>query len=85
MELMISAIDNDPTYNLSVTLYKVNNEDGLVTELATVSTTGASATIQMPYANPYDVVSYPTYSYYLGTCLSSSSMNLYSAQVWYDR
>jgi hypothetical protein len=85
MELMISAIDNDPTYNLWVTLYKVNNEDGISTVIATVSTTGASAAIQMPYANPYDVVSYPTYSYYLGTCLSSNSMNLYSAQVWYDR
>jgi hypothetical protein len=85
LEFMISAIDNDATFDLYVTLYKVNNEDGLVTELATVNTTGASASMQEPYANPTDLVSYPTYSYYIGTCLSSNSMNLYSAQVWFNR
>jgi hypothetical protein len=65
--------------------YKINNFTGDVTQLAYLSTTGASPTIQKPYVSfTPEVVSYPTYSYYLGTCLGSDLTRLYSAQLWYN-
>jgi hypothetical protein len=84
-EFLFSAFDNDVANNVWMIFYKINNFTGDVTQLAYLSTTGASPTIQKPYVSfTPEVVSYPTYSYYLGTCLGSDLTRLYSAQLWYN-
>jgi hypothetical protein len=83
-ELLFSAVDDDASLNFWVAFYKVDNFSGVATLLSIGYTTGDSATIQTPYVSfTPEVVSYPTYSYYLGTCMNSGEHQLYSAQLWY--
>jgi hypothetical protein len=80
-----SAMDGDDANNITVTLFKVQNYTGVVTPLGSANTSGNSLTMQMPYYYllAEDTVIYPTYTYYLGTCMLSSDLKLFSVQIWY--
>ena len=87
-EIWASVFDNDASNGLYINLYRVDNYDGSVDVMAEMSTTGAyaSPTIVSLYDYPVDNprVAYPNFSYYVGTCLPSSFIRLYSVRIWYD-
>lgn len=87
--MFVSYIDNDPAQYLFVRLYRVNNYDGTVNQMADVTTTDAAASTSLltggDSAIDFPLVSYPSYSYYVGTCLPSSSLQLYSVRLYYGQ
>lgn len=87
--MFVSFVDNNPGSYLYVRLFRVDNYDGSVDIMADFSTTieqanpslmtGADTLIDYPF------VTYPTYSYYVGTCLTSSGLQLYSVRLYYGQ
>ena len=81
-----SVYDNDATYNVNVTLRRVDNYTGQVDTMAALATTGSSGAIQVPSVAPVTVganVNYPGYSYYATVCLGGSNTRLYSVRIYY--
>jgi hypothetical protein len=72
---------------IGINLYRVDNYAGTVDVMAQMSTTDESASADIvsleDYPIDYGTVSYPTYSYYVGACLTSSAIRLYSVRLWY--
>lgn len=85
-EVWASARDNSASYNLYINLFRIDNSSGTVNLMASLETTGESANIQFPadLTVDYSSVSYPSYSYYVTTCLSDSSQELYSVRIWFN-
>ena len=84
--MFITTYDNDATNNTNVTLWRVDNYAGTSAQaMASVITSGASTSIQAPgtSAITYPLVSSPTYSYFLTTCLSYNELRLYSVRIYY--
>ena len=82
--LWISARDNDATFNVSVTLWRVHYDTGATDILAYVSTTGASGSIQNPGDMTVDnPITSSTYAYYLTQCLYNFNTQFYSARIYY--
>lgn len=85
-DVWASVIDNDTTYNISINLNRVNNYSGLTEILASLNSSGASASIVTPYdstiTNPW--VGDYNYSYYVTTCLQSQNTKLYSVRIWFE-
>jgi hypothetical protein len=85
-DVWASVIDNDTTYNISINLNRVNNYSGLTEILASLNSSGASASIVTPYdytiTNPW--VGDYNYSYYVTTCLLSQNTKLYSVRIWFE-
>lgn len=82
-----SAYDNDSNsgVNLWINLYRMHNYTGAVDLMAHMETTSDMDAIQV-LSDPsidYNSVSYPTYSYYIGTCLESTNTRLYSVRIYY--
>lgn len=83
--MFVSVYDNDPGRPVSVALRRVDNFTGSGSTMASVSTTGpaASTSIQVladaTISNP--IIRAPDYSYYVTTCLGSSSLRLYSVRL----
>lgn len=83
-QVWATVYDNDAT-DFSVTLFKVDNYSGMVSTVAEMSSSGASTSLNSIFdTSVQDEVRYPTYSYYLGTCLMSPSHRLYNVRVWYS-
>lgn len=84
-EVWASVYDNDGEADFWINLYRVDNYSGAVTSMATLNSSGSSSSLKSIYDLSIQggTVSYPQYSYYLGTCLESSSHRLYSVRVWY--
>jgi hypothetical protein len=83
-----SVYDNDRLFGAGVTLWRVNNVNGVVTALASVGT-GRSAAydgIQVLQTSSIvePVVSYPAYAYYATICLRSTDIRLYSLRLDVD-
>lgn len=81
-----SLVDNDADDILGFTFSKINNYTGVVTNLASINTAGypVSDAIITPYSDITDqVVDYPTYSYYVTSCIQSDLMRIYSVRVYY--
>lgn len=87
-QVWATVIDNgDEDWNFFwMNLYRVHNYTGEVTQLATLQTSGASPMLQQIQTTSIQAgqVSFPDYSYYLGTCLHSANIRLYSVRIWYD-
>lgn len=84
-QVWATVYDNDDAGDFFVTLFKVENYTGTVSTIAELSSSGASTSLTSIYdTSVQDEVRYPQYSYYLGTCLSSSSHRLYNVRVWYS-
>jgi hypothetical protein len=88
-EVYVSIYDNDASAASNVNLFRVNNSTGIVELIAGTDTSEAfnDPDIQIlsdtTILNPQ--VIYPTYSYYVGINLQSSSVRLYSIRIWYDK
>ena len=86
-DIYASVVDNDAAANVWINLYRVDNYDGSVDVMAQMWTDDAYASPAIisleDYPIDYPVVEYPTYSYYLGACESSSNVDLYSVRLWY--
>jgi hypothetical protein len=82
-----SVVDNDAANRIWVDLYRVNNYTGVVDVMAAMGTEGAYASPSIVTLNgwpvTYPVVGYPDYSYYVGACLESANIRLYSVRLWY--
>lgn len=85
-QVWATVYDNDASLDLWLNLYRVDNYSGTVTSLAELISSGASTSLQSIYDITIEqgLVNYPQYSYYLGTCLASSSLRLYNVRVWYS-
>jgi len=85
-QVWATAYDNDTGVDLWLDLYRVDNYSGTVITMASLNSSGASTSLQSISDNTVQqgVVIYPQYSYYLGTCLPSSSLRLYNVRVWYS-
>jgi hypothetical protein len=80
-----SLVDNATAAYVNVSLHRVDNYSGAHVTMASISTSGVTSTIQ----NLFDLsivsptVYYPTYSYYVTTCLPSANTRLYSVRIYY--
>lgn len=85
-QVWATIYDNDADLNIWLNLYRVDNYTGTVIALAELISSGASTSLESIYDVTIEqgLVSYPQYSYYLGTCLASSSLRLYNVRVWYS-
>jgi hypothetical protein len=86
-DIYASVVDNDAYANVWIDLFRVDNYDGTVVVMAQMWTDDAYAAPDIvsleDYPIDYPLVEYPTYSYYLGACMSSSSIELFSVRLWY--
>lgn len=87
-DVYATVVDDSDTLRIWMELYRLDNYSGDVVEVAYLETTAG-------YANPslvtiYDltisnpVVSYPSYSYYVGTCIPGSAIKLYDVRIYYE-
>jgi len=85
-EVWATVYDNDASLNIWLNLYRVDNYTGVVTSLAELTSSGASTSLESIYdiTISQGLISYPQYSYYLGTCMASPSLRLYNVRVWYS-
>ncbi len=85
--MFVSLYDNDASRGMTATFWRVDNFTGSVNQLGSVSTTagGADAAIQVLNDNTitFPDIRYPDYSYYVTSCLGSSSLRLYSVRFQY--
>ncbi|MBD3389130.1 MAG: hypothetical protein GF414_09590 [Candidatus Altiarchaeales archaeon] len=84
-EIYATTYDNDSNARMWIELYRVNNYTGIVDELAYMETTSNMDAVQI-LSDPsitHPNVSYPYYSYYLGTCLESTATRIYSVRIYY--
>jgi hypothetical protein len=88
-ELFASVWDNDanPDEDVEIKLWRVNNFDGAVDEMAQASTSGAQQGIVVINDITIDFPDtlYPDYSYYVTTCLTSPDLRLYSVRLYYTQ
>jgi hypothetical protein len=85
IDMWTSVYDNDAAASMWVRLYRVDNFTGVVDEMAYVGTSGAADYIQTPWDwIDYALVTYPQYSYYVGSCMESSDNRLYSVRIYYN-
>lgn len=84
-QVFATVYNNHPTSNLTISLRRLDNYSVVHTNLADMSSTNPSASIHgIHNVNVTNgEVSYPQYSYYLTTCLSSNLHRLYNVRVWY--
>jgi hypothetical protein len=78
--------DSAPSTAFWMTLYRVENYSGQVTIMTDLtSTTKSTQVLRINSPSVYGgEVEYPTYQYYLATCLNSAQIRLYSARVAYE-
>lgn len=87
-DLYATVVDNDDAVQISLRLFRLDNYAGSVVEIGNAQTT-------YEYKSPnlitiYDAtilnpdVSYPTFSYYVGTCINDSDIHLYSVRIYYE-
>ncbi len=86
-DMFASVYDNDPARGISVALRRLDNFNGSTNTLATASTTGAGTFAGVQVVNDASIdnplVVQPDYTYYVTTCLGSSSIRLYSVRFYY--
>jgi hypothetical protein len=84
-DLFVTFVDNAGGADLFLELRRVNNFNGDSNIMASVRSTGASATISSLRDNTIanGTIVYPDYSYYVTVCLPSNNIRLYSARVHY--
>lgn len=84
-DMFATVYDNDTSYDISVSLRRVDNFNGGTVTMATGSTAGDFAGIQVVSDGTIDepVVVYPDYAYYVTTCVLSSNIRIYSVRIYY--
>jgi hypothetical protein len=86
-EVYASVYDNDSNsgVNLWLKLYRVNNYSGSSNILAAMETASESTNLQViaDTSINYPTIVHPDYSYYLGVCLESANIRLYSVRIYY--
>lgn len=85
-QVWASVLDNDGSNNASIWLSRSSNlTTNDATDMATISTSGSSATIQSLSDSTINepIVILPDNSYFVTTCLASENIKLYSVRIWY--
>ncbi len=84
-DMFVSVYDNDSSRDIGVNLRRVDNFTGTVTPMASATTAGSFVGVQTISDSSITtpVILYPDYSYYVTTCLGSSSLRLYSVRLYY--
>lgn len=85
-QVWATVSDNDANKDFWIKLYRVDNYTGYATVMASLQSSGASGELYSLYDTTIQsgLIEYPTYSYYLGTCLRASAHHLYNVRVWYE-
>jgi hypothetical protein len=80
-----ASLYDNASGDVTVNLRRVNRSTGATNKMATVSTTSNSTNIQQrsDISINYPTVSYPTYAYYVTTCLSYANHRIYSVRIYY--
>jgi hypothetical protein len=80
-----ASLYDNASGNVTVNLRRVNRSTGATNVMASMSTTSDSTSIQNrpDLSISYPDISYPTYAYYVTTCLSSADHRLYSVRIYY--
>lgn len=83
-EMWASVIDNAAN-NITVILRRVDNYNGNMDIMASTSSSGTSTSITSisDLTIDFPLVEYPTYSYYVTTCVPDT-VELYSVRLWYN-
>ncbi len=81
-EFYVTIDDTDDSVNGAVYLKRVNNYDGTIETVASVTSTGDTG-IQNPSELGLAHLTSGNYSYYLTTCTISTSIFVYQARIWY--
>lgn len=80
-----SVIDNDPADFVWLDLWRADTYTGVTDLMAEVETTSDSASVRsisdFSIANPD--LNYPTYNYYVTSCLGVADQKIFSARLWY--
>jgi hypothetical protein len=83
-----TVVDNSPTLNIWLRLYRLDNYSGQVLKLAEMSSTAAFTSPNLvtigDAINTNPDVEYPTYSYYIGGCIPGTAIKLYSVRIYYE-
>lgn len=82
-QLWASVVDEEAT-DITVYLRRVDNFNGTVDTMGVASSSGTSPNIDSisDLSIDFSVVDYPTYSYYVTSCLPLDS-DIYSVRLWY--
>lgn len=89
VSVWLLAVDDDDacaSSDIKLWMSRVDNYSGVVDGMATVSTSGSSASMQMRVednpANP--IIEYPDYSYWLAARVCSLDHELYGAMIFFN-
>jgi hypothetical protein len=85
-DVYASVYDNDPSTYVSATLFRSENYSGVVDILGSGYTNAEGDYMQYLHytvGRAYQEVTYPTYSYYIGSCALSNMVALYSVRVYW--
>lgn len=84
-DMFTTVYDNDATYNIAITLRRVDNFAGGTETMGTANSSGnfAGVTTLNDASITEPLIVYPDYSYYVTACVQSSSIRLYSVRLYY--
>jgi len=80
-----ASIYDNGAGNVTVNLRRVHRGTGAVNTMAGAGTVADSTSIQQRYDSTisYPRVEYPTYAYYVTTCVNNSAQRIYSVRIYY--
>ena len=86
-DMFATVYDNDATFNLTVSLRRLDNFTGVTDVMASGATLGDFDGIQVVSDFTIDepLIAYPDYSYYVTTCALSSTIRFYSIRLYYTQ
>ena len=80
-----ASLYDNASGNVTVNLRRVHRSTGATNVMASVSTSSNSTSIQQrsDTSISYPDISYPTYAYYVTTCLSYADHRVYAVRIYY--
>jgi hypothetical protein len=83
-----TIVDNSTTLKIWLGLYRLDNYTGEVVQIGYAETTADYASPNLVTIYDYTIsdplVTYPSFSYYVGTCIEDSDIHLYSVRIYYE-
>ena len=80
-----ASLYDNTTSDIGLNLRRVNITNGESDVMGSLATSSSGTSLQQRYDTSidYPVISYPTYAYYVTTCLNSVDHRLYSVRIYY--
>lgn len=86
-EVFASVYDDDAASSILITVYRVNKNTGATDTMAGMSTSAAFNSTDIEILDDASIsqpeIDYPTYAYYVSSCLGSNDIRLYSVRFYY--